>query len=60
MYFPYWFELDWDDTLGWHPPDTILRVELLAVITLGKGTAEAPIKESCSNKFYYMGVGRPS
>jgi len=43
--------------LGWRPPDTSPKYELIATKIPAVGEAKALIKESRSNKIYYVGLG---
>ena len=43
--------------LGWRPPDTSPKYELIATKIPAAGEAKALIKESRSNKTYYVGIG---
>ena len=43
--------------LGWRPPDTSPKYELIATKIPVAGEAKALIKESRSNKTYYVGIG---
>ena len=43
--------------LGWRPPDTSPKYELIATKIPAVGEAKALIKESRSNKIYYVGIG---
>ena len=43
--------------LGWRPPDTSPKYELIATKILSKGSSKALIKETRSNQTYYVGIG---
>ena len=43
--------------LGWRPPDTSPKYELIATKIPAVGEAKALIKEARSNKIYYVGLG---
>lgn len=43
--------------LGWRPPDTSPKYELIATKIPATGKAKALIRESRSNKTYYVGIG---
>jgi len=43
--------------LGWRPPDTKPKYQLIAIKIPAHSPAKAIIKESHSNQIYYFGVG---
>ena len=43
--------------LGWRPPDTSPKYELIATKILSKGSSKALIKETRSNQTHYVGIG---
>ena len=43
--------------LGWRPPSTKPKYELIATKILSGGSSKALIRETNSNKTYYVGIG---